>query len=263
MILAIDAGNTNITFALAAPGALEAEHVWRTATDPRRTAEDYAVWLLALMDRAGLSSQAVRAAVLASVTPECDFALKTLCRRFFGAEPLVADAISLPVAVALPNPSEAGADRLVNALAAIRLYGAPAIVVDFGTATTLDVIDAKGRYAGGVIAPGPHLSLQALHQAAAKLPRVSIARPQRVMGNSTVTAMQSGLYWGYVSMVEGLLARLRQELAFDPAPRIIATGGLARLFHGAAIPFDILDDTLTLKGLLLLAAHGGPPPEAV
>jgi type III pantothenate kinase len=260
MLLAIDAGNTNTTFALFADsGAPQA--VWRTKTDSGKTADDYAAWLWVMLARHGLAHTAISRAILASVVPESDYALRMLCRDLFGEEPFRVTAQTVPMPISLPNPQEVGADRLVNAFAAAKLYGCPAIVLDFGTATTFDVItraaDGAATYAGGIIAPGLNLSLEALYHAAAKLPKVAVARPPQVVGRGTVGAIQSGLYWGYVSLVEGLLARITAE-AFPPdataAPVILSTGGLGRLLSREIPAIACYDADLTMKGLQLLDA---------
>jgi type III pantothenate kinase len=255
MLLAIDAGNTNTTFALFTDSG-EQQAVWRTKTDSGKTADDYTVWLWAMLARRGLAQTAITRAILASVVPESDYALRMLCRELFGQEPRRVTADTVPMPVSLPNPQEVGADRLVNAFAAAKLYGAPAIVIDFGTATTFDVIqrtaDGKAAYAGGVIAPGLNLSLEALYHAAAKLPKVAVARPAHVVGRGTVGAIQSGLYWGYVSLVEGLLARISAEAFPDAAPMILSTGGLGRLLSREIPVIACYDADLTMKGLQLL-----------
>lgn len=261
MLLAIDAGNTNTTFALFTDAG-EQRAVWRTKTDGGKTADDYAAWLWAALMRQNLAPAGIRRAILASVVPESDYALRMLCRELLGQEPHRVTAGTVPMRVALPNPQEVGADRLVNAFAAWKLYGTPAIVIDFGTATTFDVIvadpDGGAAYAGGVIAPGLNLSLEALYHAAAKLPKVVVARPPQVVGRGTVGAIQSGLYWGYVSLIEGLLNRITAE-AFPVAdalaggaPKILSTGGLGRLLSREIPAIACYDPDLTMKGLQLL-----------
>lgn len=246
MLLAIDAGNTNIVFAVYEGEALR--RVWRCKTDSGRTADEYAAWLCQLFAREGLECAQVGDAVLSSVVPDANFHLIRLCRDLFRCDPLVVSHKTVDLKIGLEKPSETGADRLVNAVAAIAFYRTPAVVVDFGTATTFDVIDADGTYRGGVIAPGVNLSMAALHQAAAKLPRIGIARTERVIGNDTVSAMQSGIYWGYLAMIEGLLSRIAGEMGEKPF--VIATGGLAALFGSTADSIDKVDPDLTLRGLL-------------
>ncbi len=250
MLLAIDCGNTNIVFALFDGETLRGE--WRSATHAERTADEFGVWLSQVMAMGGADRAQVDACIVASVVPALDFTLKSLCRRYFGCEPLVVgeDGIDLGIRVLMERPEEVGADRLVNAVAAHRDYPGALIVIDFGTATTFDVVDADGNYCGGAIAPGPNLSMEALHMAAAKLPRVAIARPRQgqVIGKTTVMAMRSGVYWGYVGMIEGLVRRIKDE--FGAPMKVIATGGLAPLFNEATPAIDHLDPGLTLRGLL-------------
>ena len=194
----------------------------------------------------------VKAAIIATVVPATLFSLKTLCQRYFDCDPLIiGDAnINLGIEVLLDNPQEVGSDRLVNAVAAFERYGGPLIILDFGTATTFDVIDSQGNYFGGVIAPGINLSLEALHQAAAQLPRVAISKPDTVIGKSTVPAMKSGIFWGYVSMIEGLVGRIEEE--FGAKMDVVATGGLAALFLNATDRITKADPDLTLRGLYLI-----------
>jgi len=249
MLLAIDSGNTNIVFAVFDDaGTVRGE--WRSSTHTERTADEFGVWLEQLMATAGLTRADVTAAIIATVVPATLFSLKTLCRSYFGCDPLVVgDAgVDLGLKVLVDRPQEVGDDRLVNAVAAHEAYGGPLIIIDFGTATTFDVIDGDGSYVGGVIAPGVNLSLEALHMAAAQLPRVGIERTERVTGKNTVEAMQSGIFWGYVSMIEGLVARLRDEHGADTD--VIATGGLAPLFTEAVDCISRSDKDLTIRGLL-------------
>jgi type III pantothenate kinase len=248
MLLAIDAGNTNIVFAI-----YEGErcaHLWRCQTVAGRTADEYAAWLYQLFTQAGLTFSVVKDAVIGSVVPDANFNLIKLCADTFGCDPLVVSAKNAGIKVNLKNPDEAGADRLVNAVAAVRDYGAPVIVIDFGTATTFDVVDEAGEYCGGAIAPGPNLSAEALYEAAAKLPRVAIKKPATIIGTDTVAAMQSGLYWGYVGLIEGLLKRTIEEMGAKP--RVVATGGLAEIFAEDIPGIDKTDGDLTLRGLLYI-----------
>ena len=250
MLLTIDCGNTNIVFALY--DGERQRGVWRISTDHRRTADEYGVWLTQLMDLEGLTRDIVNGAIIASVVPDVVFALKGLVRRYFKCDPQIVgqDGIRLTIPVRLDRPEEVGADRLVNAVAAHRLYGGPLIVIDFGTATTFDVVDDDGGYLGGVICPGINLSLEALYMAASKLPGIAINRPKSVIGRSTVPAMQSGVYWGYISLIEGLVRRIKGEM--DKAMKVIATGGLAPLFKEDAGVIDIVDGDLTLRGLAMI-----------
>lgn len=248
MLLAIDSGNTNIVFAVFDGEQVRGE--WRASTDTERTADELGVWLNQLLAIEGLDRTSIKAAIIASVVPAMVFNLKTLCRRYFGCEPLVVgdEGVDLGLKVLLDRPEEVGADRLVNAVAAHMAHPGPMIVIDFGTATTFDVIDAHGNYCGGAIAPGINLSLEALHMAAAKLPRVAIGRPRQVIGKATVPAMQSGVFWGYVGLIEGLVKRIEEE--FGASMLVVATGGLAPLFADATPVIQVLDPDLTLRGLL-------------
>jgi len=248
MLLAIDAGNTNTVFAVFDGEKLAGQ--WRISTDANRTADEYAVWLLQLMQLTGIKQSTVKAAILASVVPQTWFALRTLCRTYFHTELLIVGqpGVKTGVGVKVDRPSEVGADRIVNAAAAWRRYKQPLIVVDFGTATTFDVVNEKGDYIGGVIAPGINLSLAALHKAAAKLPNVAITKPAKVIGTETVGAMQSGIYYGYVGLIEGIVARIREEYG-QKAMKVIATGGLAPLYAKATSVIEHLEPDLTIVGL--------------
>ena len=247
MLLAIEQGNTNTLFAVHDGDKWIAQ--WRAATDSSRTADEYAVWLSQLLHMAGLQFGVLDACIISSVVPQSIFNLRNLARRYLHVEPLViGENAELGIAVRIDKPSEAGADRLVNALGAHIVYPGDLIVIDSGTATTFDVIAADGGFEGGVIAPGINLSMEALHTAAAKLPRVAIQKPQRVVGTDTVGAMQSGVFWGYVALIEGLIARIKAER--ETPMTVIATGGVASLFHGATTAIDHFDPDLTIRGLL-------------
>jgi type III pantothenate kinase len=249
LLLAVDVGNTNTVFALYRDR--EALGQWRISTVRERTADEYAVALTQLMALRGLGHDDVGAAVISSVVPQALTPLKSMCREFFSCTAkVVTEDLSVTIPIVIDNPREVGADRLVNAVAAHKRYPGPLIVVDFGTATTFDVIDGDGRYCGGVIATGINLSLEALHRAAAKLPRIAVERPPQVIGSSTLTAMQSGVYWGYVSLVEGMVARIKAE--FGEPMKVIATGGLAGLFAGATDVIEHVDRDLTMAGLVEL-----------
>jgi type III pantothenate kinase len=251
MLLAIDSGNTNTVFAVFdETGGVKGE--WRSSTNVDRTADEYGVWLSQLLELEGIERRDIDAAIIATVVPATLFNLKTLCRKYFGCEPLVVgdDGVSLGLKVLVDRPEEVGADRLVNAVAGFQGYGGPLVVIDFGTATTFDVVDGEGNYCGGAIAPGINLSLEALHMAAAKLPRVAVGRPDRVIGKGTVGAMKSGVFWGYVGLIEGLVARIERE--FGTEMTVVATGGLAPLFSDATHVIDHTDSDLTLRGLLLI-----------
>jgi len=248
MLAAIDSGNTNVVFAVYDGETLRGE--WRSSSAPNRTADEYAVWLSHLMGLESLSFDGIGGAIIANVVPAASYALRMLCRRYFHCEPLVIGdpGVDLGVEAKVDHPEEVGADRLVNAVGASEKYKGPLIIVDFGTATTFDVVDREGAYIGGVIAPGINLSLEALHMAAAKLPRIDVARPAQVIGRSTVPAMQSGVYWGYVSLIEGMIARIEKE--FGSKMTVVATGGLAPLFNEATPAIQHLDRDLTMRGLL-------------
>jgi len=246
MLLAIDAGNTNIVFAVY--DGEKQKHVWRCQTNSGRTADEYGAWLFQLFTQENIQFAQITDAVLCSVVPDANFHLVQLCRKMFRCEPLVVSHETVDLKISLDKPAEVGADRLVNAVAVLAFYKAPAVVIDFGTATTFDVVDASGAYLGGVIAPGVNLSMSALHQAAAKLPKIGIKKTQSVIGTDTVSAMQSGVYWGYVSMIEGMLRRIETELGVKPL--VLATGGLADLFGDTVPVIEKVDKDLTLKGLL-------------
>jgi len=253
MLLAINANNTNTSFAVWDRAELKGS--WRIATDGRRTADEYVVWLDHLLALEGLARSGLDGVVIASVVPEANFNLLTFCRRYCKAEPLVVGVkgVKLGTKALVDRPEEVGADRLVNTVAAHDRYKGPLVVVDFGTATNFDVVDANGNYCGGVIAPGINLSLTALHMAAAKLPSVRISRTERVIGKDTVSCMHSGIYWGYVGLIEGLVTRIKAE--FGAAMRIIGTGGLAPLFAGATEAIETVDPDLTLWGLQLIYGY--------
>lgn len=247
MLLAIDQGNTNSVFAVHDGEQWVAQ--WRSATEPSRTADEYAVWLSQLMAMHKLDLGLLKGCVIASVVPQSIFNLRNLSRRYLGVEPLVVgENTELGIQVRTLKPAEVGSDRLVNALGALAVYAAPLIIVDSGTAIKLDVIGRDGAFEGGVIAPGVHLSMEALHAAAAKLPRVALQRPRCVVGNDTVSAMQSGIFWGHVALIEGMIARIRDER--NEAMTVVATGGAAALFHGASAAIDHFDPDLTIRGLL-------------
>ena len=256
MLLAIDAGNTNVVFAV-----FDGQHKkasWRISTDDRRTADEYAVWLTHLMGLINVRPVDVSAAIIGSVVPPATYQLVSLCRHHFDREPLVVgrSPLDLGIEVVLSNPLEAGADRIVNAAAAKALYPTPLIVIDFGTATTFDVVDREGRYVGGAIAPGINLSVEVLHQAAAKLPRVDVARPAKVIGTDTQAAMKSGIFWGYVGLIEGLVSRIVAEHGADMT--VIGTGGLAPMFADAATVIDKIDRDLTIRGLWQIYERNRP-----
>jgi type III pantothenate kinase len=256
MLLAIDAGNTNLVFAMV-DGEGQIRTRWRIATDARRTADEYAVWLYQLIEIEGLTPKDVDAVVISTVVPRALHNLEVLASKYFGLTALVAGRPPLewPVPPDVVDPRTVGADRVLNGLAAHALHPGDLIVVDFGTATTFDVVDERGTYTGGVIAPGINLSLDALVAAAAQLPRIAIEAPvgrNGIIGRTTEDSMHSGIYWGYVALIEGLLARIKTEIG-RPA-MVVATGGLATLFDAHTDVFDAIEPDLTIQGLALLHA---------
>lgn len=255
MLLAIDVGNTNTKFAVYDGKGWRAQ--WRSSTQTTRTADEYGPWLSQLLATSGLSFDDVSACIISTVVPQALFNLRNLSRRYVNAEPMVVgeDGLKLGIEVRIDKPSEAGADRLVNAIGAFIEYGGPAIVIDSGTATTFDIVGADGAFEGGIILPGINLSLQALHDAAARLPRVEIRDPGRIIGLDTVSAMQSGIYWGSIDMIEGLCRRIRAE--YGKPMKTIATGGVASLFEGAFPSIDYFDQDLTSRGLLEIFKRNG------
>ena len=252
MLLAIDAGNTNIVFALVRDREIVAR--WRIATEARRTADEYAVWLSQLLALEGHERGAITGVIIATVVPRALHNLQTLARKYFGCEPLIAGQppVEWGFEIDVKEPGSLGADRAVNAIAAHTLHPGDLIVIDFGTATTFEVVDFNGAYKGGIIAPGINLSLDALVTAAAKLPRIAIEAPAdaSVIGRDTVSQMHIGIYWGYIGMIEGLVARLKAEIG-RPA-KVIATGGLAVLFEAHTTAFDVIEPDLTIQGLAMM-----------
>jgi type III pantothenate kinase len=255
MLLAIDAGNTNCVFALVDRGEIKTR--WRIATDPRRTADEYAVWLHQLLELEGYGRDDVGQVIIGTVVPRALHNLDVLSEKYFGLEPLIAGQGSAewPIALDVEEPQSVGADRALNAIAGHAKHQGDLIIIDFGTATTFDAVDFSGSYKGGIIAPGINLSLDALVAAAAKLPRIAIAVPEdeSVIGRTTETQMLIGVYWGYVAMIEGLVARMKAEIGRPVT--VIATGGLAILFDQHTDAFDVIEPDLTLQGLALLAAR--------
>ena len=256
-LFCVDIGNTNVVMGLYAGQELVTH--WRVATDPHRMADEYGMLVLDLLERSEQSPAAIEGVIVASVVPPLTAIFEKLSERYLGHKPLVVDAtVHTGVRILLDNPKEVGADRVVNVLAAYRRYGGPACVVDLGTGTTFDLLSATGDYLGGAIAPGIGIAAEALTQRTAKLPRIDLVRPPSVIGKNTVHAMQSGLLFGYVGLVEGLIARFRAELG--PELKVIATGGLAPLIAAETAIFDAVDPWLTLEGLRLVWGmnHGGP-----
>lgn len=247
MLLAIEQGNTNTLFAIHDGADWIAQ--WRTSTYSNRTADEYAVWLHQLLTMRGLEIGQLSGCIISSVVPQSIFNLRNLARRYLNVEPMViGDNVDLGMTARIDKPSEAGADRMVNAIGAHLAYPGDLIVIDSGTATTFDVVAADGAFEGGVIAPGVNLSLQALHEAAAMLPRIAIQRPAKVIGKDTVSNMQSGVFWGYIALIEGVVARMKAE--WGKPMTVIGTGGVASLFEGATDSIDRFDPDLTIRGLL-------------
>ena len=257
MLLAIDAGNTNIVFALVKGREIKAR--WRIATDPRRTADQYAVWLHQLLELEGYARSDVDAVIIGTVVPRALHNLEVIATKYFHVDPLIAGEgkAAWPIQLDVDEPQNVGADRALNVIAAHEKHDGDLIVIDFGTATTFDVVDSSGAYKGGIIAPGINLSLDALVNAAAKLPRIAIEVPEdrSVIGRTTATQMLTGIYWGYVAMMEGLVARLKAEISRPVT--VIATGGLATLFDKNTDLFDAVEPDLTIQGLSLLHERAG------
>jgi type III pantothenate kinase len=252
MLLAIDAGNTNVVFALVDGGEIRAR--WRIATDPRRTADEYAVWLSQLLALEGFERSAVSSVILGTVVPRALHNLEVLASKYFKTEAVIAGKGTAEWGFPLDvdEPQNLGADRALNVLAGHARHEGDLIIIDFGTATTFDVVDYRGAYKGGIIAPGINLSLDALVTAAAKLPRIAITAPETasVIGRNTVDQMHIGIYWGYIAMIEGLVARMKAEVG-RPL-KVIATGGLAILFEKHTSIFDTIEPDLTIQGLAML-----------
>ncbi len=262
MLLAADVGNTNVVFALFDGGEIKTR--WRIATDPRRTGDEYAVWLLQLMQVEGFKREDITQIIFASVVPRADHNLTVLAQKYFGITPLIAgkgDA-EWGFEIDVDNPNSLGADRALNCVSAHEKYEGDLIVVDFGTATKFEALDFNGTYKGGIIAPGINLSLDALVGKTAKLPRIAIKAPETksVIGRNTEDQMLIGVFWGYVAMMEGLIGKMRSEIG-RPA-RVIATGGLAILFDDHTKIFDVVDNDLTIRGLSILAQRAAEKASA-
>ncbi|SFP69971.1 type III pantothenate kinase [Tranquillimonas alkanivorans] len=252
MLLAIDCGNTNTVFSIWDGARFLA--TWRTSTEWQRTADQYFVWLSTLMQAQKLDVT-IDEVIISSTVPRVVFNLRVLCNRYFDCRPLVVGKpeCRLPTQPRVDEGTQVGPDRLVNTAGAFDRHGGDLIVVDFGTATTFDVVAEDGAYVGGVIAPGVNLSLEALHQAAAALPHVDVTKPQQVIGTNTVACIQSGVFWGYVGLVQGICDRIRGE--YDRDMTIIGTGGLAPLFAQGDVLFDRIEDDLTMHGLTVINAY--------
>lgn len=251
MLCVIDAGNTNIVIALFQDGAMIAK--WRLKTLAGRCADEYQSFCLPLLQEIGLSWQAIDAVLISSVVPAENFNLKQFVERFIGRGAIFLrnTEIEHGLDILLPRPEQLGADRIANAVAAKHKYKTPCVVIDFGTGTTFEVLDKNGAYQGGIIAPGANLSLEALHRVSAKLPNIDIKKPDQVLGYDTITAMQSGIYYGYLSMIDGFVGQLENELGYS-FTHVVATGGLASLFKQESKTITDLDSDLTLEGLYLI-----------
>lgn len=249
MIFVLDVGNTNAVLGVFEDGKLR-QH-WRMETDRHKTEDEYGMLVKQLLEHEGLSFQDVKGIIVSSVVPPIMFALERMCEKYFKIKPLVVGpGIKTGLNIKYENPREVGADRIVNAVAGIQLYGSPLIIVDFGTATTYCYINENKHYMGGVITPGIMISAEALYSRAAKLPRIEITKPSSVVGKNTISAMQSGILYGYVGQVEGIVKRMKEEAKQEP--KVIATGGLAKLIAEESNVIDIVDPFLTLKGLHML-----------
>ena len=248
MLFAADVGNTNTVFAVFEGNRKLSE--WRCSTNNLRTADEYFIWLKSLMELAKIDFKMVTAVIISSVVPQVVFNLRVLASRYFSCRPIVVgkNDCSIPIDIRVDKGVMVGADRIVNSVGAFNRYGGNLVVVDFGTATTFDVVDDDGAYIGGIIAPGVNLSMKALHEEAAALPYIDISRPKGIIGTNTVECMKSGIFWGYLSLIEGLINKIQTERKIKV--KVIATGGLATLFSLDTSIFDEVDLDLTLAGLV-------------
>ena len=258
MILAIDCGNTNTVFALYTTNKKVKQLTsWRINNDPKRTADSYYPWLLKMFKISNFNIKSITGVSIASVVPETLLNIKSLTKKYLNIKPLIVNEniLDLGIKVNIDNPKEAGADRLVNSYAAEKLKISPAIIIDFGTATTFDIVGKDGSYNGGIIAPGVNLSLEALYLATANLPKVSlrplIDKNSSIVGKNTVSAMESGIFWGYVSMIEGLIEKIKLVNKYSDY-KVVATGGLSNIFNKSLKGIDLIVDDLTLIGLVKL-----------
>ena len=250
MLLLIDCGNTNIVFAIAQNDSILKK--WRINTDPKRTADEYYVWLIKLLEIENINLLSISDCIIASVVPDALFSLLNFNKEYLKIEPFIVGENNLKIGIDIniDNPSEAGADRIVNAVAVKKFYNKPSIVIDFGTATTFDIVSKSGSYEGGIIAPGVNLSLEALYMAASRLPRIKVDNTKNIniVGKNTKDSMYSGIYWGYISLIEGLVKRINEEKNFNYY--VIATGGLSNLFSKNCSIIEKVDNELTLNGLI-------------
>ncbi|MEO0466618.1 MAG: type III pantothenate kinase [Pseudomonadota bacterium] len=248
MLLAIDVGNTNTMFAVHDGDDWLAR--WRSHTDATRTADDYAVWLSQMCRMEGIPFGKIDGCVVSNVVPQAQFNFRNFARRYLNLEPMFLGTpdIELGIEIRIDRPEQAGADRLANAIGAYASYGGPLVVVDSGTATNFDIVGKDGAFEGGIISPGINLSMRALHEAAASLPRIAIQRPPRVIGKDTVMAMQSGIFLGYIDLIDGLIRRIKVE--YGAPMKVVGTGGIASLFEGHSEEIDLYDQDVTLRGLL-------------
>jgi type III pantothenate kinase len=252
MLLAIDLGNTNTVFGVYDAGDKLVMN-WRLSTQKQRTVDEYGILLRNLFALEKIDANKIRRVIIASVVPPLDPVLQQMAASYFSVDPVFVTHENAGIPVLYDNPRDVGADRIVNAVAVLHKYGKPAIVVDFGTATTFDAIAAAGEYRGGVIAPGIVISAEALYEHTAKLPRIEIQKPPHVIGTSTVSSMQSGLFYGYVALVDGIITRMKEELG--PNTRVIGTGGQAPFISQETKLIETVDDNLTLDGLQLMASR--------
>ncbi|SDQ04172.1 pantothenate kinase [Virgibacillus subterraneus] len=250
MLFVLDVGNTNTVLGVFENDKLI--HEWRIKTDRYKTEDEFGMLIKSLLEHESISLTDVDGVIISSVVPPIMFALEKMCKKYFKLQPLVLgkESVHTVLDMAYPNPEEIGADRIVNAVGAIQEYGSPLVIIDFGTATTYCYINEDKAYQGGLIAPGIHISMEALYSKASKLPKIEIQAPHNVVGSSTVEAMQSGVFYGYVSQVDGIVNRMKQENKAEP--KVIATGGLATLISDASETIDYVDKHLTLKGLYLI-----------
>lgn len=255
MLLVMDVGNTNTVL-----GVYEGTHLrvsWRLTSRREQTSDEYGVFIQALLKTRGIEPKSVTGIAISTVVPPVHQILEEMCVKYFGIHPFVVEpGVNVSMPILLENPKEAGPDRIVNAVAAVALYGAPLIIVDFGTATTFDCISPRGEFLGGAIAPGITTAAEALFAKAARLFRVELVRPKEVIGRSTVAAIQSGLLYGYAALVDGVVERMRAEMAGDPV--VVATGGLAGLIHEVARTIQHVNMDLTLEGLRLIYERAQP-----